>query len=163
MFRTLSRLTLAAAFCGVGMVALEAQTPTPDKQTKTVKTTDGQQVNQSTISTDEITLIRDMEKSPMEDRSPAATLKTRVESRQAGNNQAEQGRKSVDINKVRVIHPNNYNALSDKEKSKIDANPYYVVSDKSRREVMAEFINQQRSVTPEPAASEPAAPVDPKQ
>lgn len=153
MSRIYTRLALFAAVCGLGMASLQAQTPTQNQEKK-------QEVTRSTISTDEITLIKDSDRNALEDRSPASVLQSRVDAGHSNVQTEAPASQALDINKVRVIHPNNYNALSDEQKAKIDANPYYVVSELSRREVMAEFINGERAVSA-PAAKEKPAPAKP--
>jgi hypothetical protein len=169
MFRTFpfvkpSRSLLAGllGFCAVG---LQAQSPAVQDEASS-DAPKKQQVTQSTISRDEITLIKDMDQSPLEKRDPASILQSRVDAGQSKVQQSPNSEASnsgaLDINKVRVIHPNNYNALSDERKAAIDADPYYVVSDLSRREIMAEFITGKRAVTSEPKPASKPAPAKPE-
>ncbi len=63
--------------------------------------------------------------------------------------------KPLDINRVKVITPANYEALQPEAKAEIDADPYYVVTDKSRKEVMADFVRQYSRVVSNPSLAIP--------
>lgn len=68
----------------------------------------------------------------------------------------EEGREArLDINKVRVITPDVYGGLPAERQSVIDADPYWFVTDKTRRQVMAELITGERALKEVPDAAKP--------
>lgn len=68
----------------------------------------------------------------------------------------EDGREArVDINKVRVVTPQVYGGLPAERQAVIDADPYWFVTDKTRRQVMAELITGERELKEVPDAAQP--------
>ncbi len=99
------------------------------------------QVNHEEISTEKITLVRDANLPPLEQRTSGNSLQSQYVGK-TPEHVTGPDNNPLDINKIRVITPEKFATLAPDAQKLIEADPYYVVTDKSQKEVMADFIKQ---------------------
>lgn len=105
--------------------------------TSTAPKTDG--VSQQELGAEKITLVRDANLQVGQAATPTQSL-TRQYATKSPDQVTGPDNNPLDINKIRVITPAQFATLAPDAQKAIEADPYFIVSDKSRMEVMAEFI-----------------------
>lgn len=116
---------------------------------------DGDGIQRVEVEGDQVTLWKD---SGMKlDESHAETVR-----RNAGvMSSNETGDLRDDLRKIRVMKPTTYEALNEEERRAIDEDPFYFVTEKSREQVMGDYlIEHLRPATATPAAPGPAVTPD---
>jgi hypothetical protein len=96
-------------------------------------------VTHQEIGTEKITLVRDANLQAGQESTPTQSL-NRQYAAKSPQQVTGPDNNPLDINKIRVITPAQFATLAPDAQKAIEADPYYVVSDKTRMEVMAEFI-----------------------
>ncbi|GEM_PF-1719259 len=96
-------------------------------------------LTQQEIGSEKITLVRDANLPVGQANTPTQSL-SRQYATQSPDQVTGPDNNPLDINKIRVITPAQFATLAPDAQTAIKADPYYVISDKSRMEVMAEFI-----------------------
>jgi hypothetical protein len=96
-------------------------------------------VTHEEVGTEKITLVRDANLPAGQSSTPTQSL-SRQYSTKSPSQVTGPDNNPLDINKIRVITPAQFATLAPDAQKAIEADPYYVVTDKSRKEVMAEFI-----------------------
>ncbi len=140
-----------ALFLGSGsLFAQQTQTVQPQMPAENTRQEDRKiektEINRQELSSDKITLVRDANLPPVGERTPGSTLERQMSGR--GPDQVMgPDNQPLDINKIRVITPEQYKTLAPDAQKAIDQDPYYVVSDKERKEVMVEFIRRHAQVS----------------
>jgi len=126
-------LAVAGLFLALGSTASAQQTQVTPNTPKTGP------VTHEELGTEKITLVRDANLPAGQASTPTQSLSRQYNatspSQVTGPNNSP-----LDINKIRVITPAQFATLAPDAQKAIEADPYYVVSDKSRKEVMADFI-----------------------
>ena len=132
--------------------AMMAQTPstTPSQPTNS-------KVVKKQVSADHITLVKDANLPPIGEHTVGNSLESQYVTKGPVDITSPDN-KPLDINKVQIITPQAYEALSAEEKKKIDEDPYYMVTNKSRKEAMVEMIRSYSNQSVEPQKAEPASP-----
>ena len=132
-FRFILTVGLLASF---GIV--QAQTPLDAKPDSP------QNVNQRTIQTDEITLIKDSGIDPL-NASPAQSLQraygvTGSQEKITSMEDLRQTPGGIDVNKIRVIKQAGYDQMNAEQQAAVDADPYWIISEDTRRQVIADVF-----------------------
>ena len=158
------RLLTAALICAPALLSAqngvethkEANRQAEPEQSKTYTSPDG--VQRTELSSEEITLWKDSDRQLPSQTSVADELRGQY---QAGGNRAdmdqiEDNTLQGKVNRIRVISPKDYAALSEAEQETVDADPLYYVTPKSRREMVAQFLSE--NIRRDGGAPKPATP-----